>query len=118
MDWGDWQGQRGRDLLADAESGYCHVEDWTWNFRPPGGESLETVWRRVAPWIGRVRGCVVAVTHIGVMRVILARATAVGSPELVVPSVKRNRLYIVDVEQDSSLSSKGAPVRLIEKEHG
>lgn len=117
MDWGDWQGKRGRDLLANAESGYCHVEDWTWDFCPPEGESLEMVWRRVAPWIERVCGSVVAVTHIGIMRVILARATAAGSPDLVVPSVKRNRLYIVDVEQSGSLSSNIAPVRLIEQDH-
>ncbi len=115
LDWGEWQGMRGRDLLADANSGYRNLEEWGWGFQPPGGESLEMAWRRIAPWIAAASGNMVAVTHIGIIRVLLARATGWNffgpSP---IP-VKRNRLFILTVRAEGSLSIDEAPVRLNER---
>ena len=75
MDWGLWEGRHGTDLLADPNSGYRHIEDWGWDFQPPGGETPKIVWERIKPWIASLEGSVVVVSHIGIMRVVLARAT-------------------------------------------
>jgi probable phosphoglycerate mutase len=112
MDWGDWEGRRGVDLLDDPNSGYRHIEEWGWDFQPPGGETPQHVWDRLKPWIASVEGPALVVTHIGVMRVLLARATGwnfEGTPPF---KVKRDRLYLVDVARDGSLSCKTAPLRL------
>ena len=37
MDWGDWEGQHGKDLKADPQSGFKDIEDWSWSFAPRGG---------------------------------------------------------------------------------
>ena len=114
MDWGAWQGLRSADLLADARSGYRHIEDWSWDFQPLGGETPKMVWKRLKPWIAAAQGTNVAVCHIGVMRVLLARATGwdfSGPPPF---QVKRDRLYILDGNDHGTLVFDGEPVRLIQ----
>lgn len=113
MDWGEWQGLRGVDLLADANSGYRHIEDWSWGFQPPGGETPRIVWQRIAPWIAAARGSLVAVGHIGIMRVLLARATGWDFAGPAPFQVKRDRLYIIKVKDDGALAFDDEPVRLI-----
>lgn len=112
MDWGRWEGQCGLDLLADCNSGYRHIEEWGWDYRPPGGETPRRVSERLQPWLDGLSGLVVAVTHIGVMRVLLARATGwnfEGTPPF---RVKRDRLYWIDILDDGTLAYDGMPVRL------
>jgi len=114
MDWGAWEGRSGVDLLADTASGYRHVEEWGWDFEPPGGETPARVWQRLAPWVGKVRGEAVVVSHIGVMRVLLARATGwnfQGPPPF---RIKRDRLYSIHIHADGGLYHEGDPVRLIQ----
>jgi len=116
MDWGAFEGQRGVDLIEDSSSGHRHIEDWGWDFRPPGGETPHEVWLRVEPWLRALRGDAVAVAHMGVMRAILARATGwdfAGPPPF---KVKRDRLYVVDIAADGALSHDNIPVRLIPAE--
>jgi len=112
MDWGLWEGQRGVDLLADTNSGYRHIEEWGWDYRPPGGETPGRVRERLRPWLDRLSGSVAAVTHIGVMRVLLARATGWNFEGWPPFKVKRDRLYRIDVHDDGSLAHDGLPVRL------
>ncbi len=114
MDWGEWQGRRGADLLADAGSGYRHIEEWGWDFQPPGGETPAMVWQRLRPWIASVQEAIVAVCHIGVMRVLLARATGWDFSGPAPFEVKRDRLYIIDRNDDGTLAFDDAPVRLIQ----
>jgi probable phosphoglycerate mutase len=112
MDWGRWEGQRGIDLLENGSSGYRHIEEWGWDYQPPGGETPRHVWERVAPWLGSVEGSTLVVSHIGIMRVLLARATGwdfEGPPPF---KVKRDRLYRIDVHDDGSLKHDNEPVRL------
>jgi broad specificity phosphatase PhoE len=116
MAWGDWEGARGADLLADPNSGYRHTEAWGWDFRPPGGETPEMVWERVEPWLAGLREPAVAVTHVGVMRVILARATGWNFDGPAPFKVKRDRLYTVDIGKDGRLEFEGEPVRLVAAE--
>lgn len=53
MNWGDWEGLRGQDLILDPNSGYRHIEDWGWDYRPPNGESRPRSGRGLYPgWTG------------------------------------------------------------------
>lgn len=97
MDYGDWEGQRSIDLGADPDSGFRHLPDWGWDYRPPNGESPAQVWLRLQPWVKSLREDTVAVCHIGVMRVLLAVAhnwPFKGPPPF---SIKRNSLYCLEV---------------------
>ena len=97
MDYGDWEGQRGRDLAADPNSGFRHLPDWGWDYQPPNGESPAQVWSRLAPWVGSLQEDTVAVCHIGVMRTLLAMAydwPFKGTPPF---NIKRNSLYCLEV---------------------
>ncbi|SDE40434.1 histidine phosphatase family protein [Ruegeria marina] len=113
MDWGDWEGLRGRDLLDIPDSGFRHIEDWGWDYRPPGGESPAELWSRLAPWLAGLKGDNLAVCHIGIMRVILARASGWDFAGPAPFRVKRNRLFIVEF---SPLRHVDDPVRLLMRE--
>ena len=114
MDWGGFEGRRGIDLLADGKSGYRHIEEWGWDFQPPGGETPRSVSERVGPWLGSVKGSAVVVSHIGIMRVLLALATGWNFDGPAPFRVKRDRLYRIDVHDDGKLSHDNDPVRLIQ----
>jgi len=117
MDWGGFEGQRGIDLLEDSNSGYRHIEEWGWDFQPPGGETPRSVWKRVEPWLGSVIGSAVVISHIGIMRVLLARATGWNFNGSAPFRVKRDRLYQIDVHDDGRLSHDNNPVRLIQADN-
>ena len=98
MDYGDWEGQRSVDLGADPHSGFRHLPEWGWDYRPPNGESPAQVWSRLAPWVEGLSEDTVAVCHIGVMRTLLAVAhdwPFKGPPPF---SIKRNSLYCLEVK--------------------
>lgn len=114
MNWGAWEGKRGVDLIAQPDSGYCHIEDWGWEFRPPSGETPAEIWERLSPWISGLQGDNLAVCHIGIMRVILAKAwnwEFSGTPPF---KIKRNRLFVVELD---SMTPWAEPVRLIPREN-
>lgn len=110
MNWGDWEGRHGTDLLAEPGSGFRHIEDWGWQYRAPGGESPAELWDRLAPWLDHLRGDAVAVCHIGIMRVVLARAHGWDFSGPAPFRIKRNRLYVVELD---SMTPDPEPLRLI-----
>ena len=78
MDWGDWEGSTLAELRAAHGDAYARNEALGLDFRPPRGESPREVIDRLKPWLLRVAATevsVVAVTHLGVLRAILAAAT-------------------------------------------
>ncbi|MFK7751135.1 MAG: histidine phosphatase family protein [Sedimentitalea sp.] len=111
MNWGDWEGLRGKDLEADPASGFAAIEHWGWSYRPPGGESPQDVAHRLDPWLNRLQENAVAVCHIGVMRVLLARAHGWNFAGPAPFAIKRNRLYCLTWD-GSELTPEGDPVRL------
>lgn len=115
MDWGAWEGARGVDLIADGSSGYRHIEDWGWSFRPPQGETPADVRTRLAPWVAELSGDTVAVCHIGIMRVLLAQATGWAFRGPAPFRIKRDRLYVITIDGDN-WSLSGEPVRLTERD--
>ncbi|SFT34099.1 histidine phosphatase family protein [Sedimentitalea nanhaiensis] len=98
MSWGDWEGLRGVDLLAQPDSGFRHIEDWGWGYRAPGGESPAQLDARLRPWLAGLRQDAVAVCHIGVMRVLLARAHGWDFRGPAPFRIKRNRLFVLYLE--------------------
>ncbi|MEO9518475.1 MAG: histidine phosphatase family protein [Paracoccaceae bacterium] len=98
MDWGQWEGQHGADLKKVPDSGYTDIELWGWGFCPPGGETLVALRDRVLAWAATCQGDTVMVSHIGVMRVLLAVATEWDFEGPAPFRIKRNRLYVLEYE--------------------
>jgi len=114
MDWGKWEGQKGVELLANPENGYRHIENWGWDYRPPGGESPADLRTRLASWVASITTDTVAVCHIGIMRVLMAQACGWDFDGPSPFQIKRNRLYVLSVSPEG-LSVDGEPVRLEER---
>ena len=66
------------------------------------------------PWLASIAGRRSSVTHVGVMRVMLARATGWNFDGPAPFRVKRDRLYRIDVRTDGTLAFDSEPVRLVE----
>lgn len=116
LSWGDWEGKRGKDLLADPASGYVDVEHWGWHKRPPGGESPWDVWERVRPALAEIAANpapALLIAHRALMRVILARAWGwnYDSPEPF--RIRRARLYPLTLRPDGAPTAPEPPDRLI-----
>ena len=78
MSWGRWEGRRLAELRAELGARLAENEALGLDFRPDGGESPRDVQARLAPWLADVAARdrpLVAVTHKGVIRAILALAT-------------------------------------------
>ena len=77
MSWGQWEGELLEDLRRRHGRAMVDNEARGRHFRPPGGESPFEVQARVRNWLADVarRGAdVVAVTHKGVIRALVADA--------------------------------------------
>ncbi|KAE9632765.1 histidine phosphatase family protein [Parasedimentitalea maritima] len=114
MFWGDWEGSHGLDLKADPNSGFRDIEQWGWDYRPPNGETPGEVWARISPWVASLQRDTVAVCHIGIMRMILARAYGWNFDGPAPFRIKRNRLFIVEIDGDT-LTPLADPVRLTKR---
>ena len=115
MNWGDWEGQHGATLRADPNSGFRDIEDWGWEYRPPAGETPAEVWARLEPWLATLTTDTVAVCHIGVMRMILARAYGWNFDGPAPFAIKRNRLFVVEIA-GRNLTPWPEPIRLLKKD--
>ena len=77
MDWGRWEGRSLAELRAEQGAAMQANEDRGFDFRPEQGESPREVLARVMPWLAELAGAAesaVAVTHRGVIRVLMAHA--------------------------------------------
>ena len=78
MSFGEWEGQRLRDLRARLGPAMDEIEGRGVDFRAPGGETPREVQARLAPLlveIARAGKDRLAVTHKGVIRALYALAT-------------------------------------------
>ncbi len=78
MSWGRWEGSTWQALRTRHGKGFVQMEARGLDFRPPGGESPRLVQQRALGWLRRLvesesGAGVVAVTHKGVIRAVLAR---------------------------------------------
>lgn len=115
MNWGDWEGLHGVDLAQDPASGFRHIEEWGWDYRPPRGETPREVSDRLDPWLAELSRDTVAVCHIGIMRVLLARASGWAFNGPAPFRIKRNRLFVLKLD-DQGLHMMPEPIRLIPRE--
>jgi probable phosphoglycerate mutase len=107
MDWGAWEGRTFDELRAELGPAYAVAEALGIDYRPPGGESPRDVQHRVERWFGRVAsgpGPVVAVTHQGVLRALVAKLTGWDmvskSPVKLLP----DRVHLFDAERGRLLT--------------
>ena len=75
MSWGKWEGRRLDELRNELGAAMRENEARGLDFRPEGGESPREVLARVSQWLRSVAEPTLAVTHRGVIRVVLAAAT-------------------------------------------
>ena len=117
LSWGDWEGRRGADLIADPNSGYRHVEDWGWDLAPPNGESPQDAWDRIGPALARIAAegrPALLVVHRGVMRVIMAKAWGWNFDSLEPFKIKRERIYPIHLDAAGLPIGHGEAVRMEE----
>jgi 2,3-bisphosphoglycerate-dependent phosphoglycerate mutase len=77
MHWGVWEGRRLAELRAELGEAMRENEARGFDFTPDGGESPRRVLERVRGWLSEIAAQglpTVAVTHRGVIRVIMAQA--------------------------------------------
>ena len=118
LSWGDWEGKRGADLIADPTSGYKHVEDWGWDMAPPNGESPGDAWARIGPALAQIAADdtpALLVVHRGVMRVIMAKAYNWNFNSVEPFKIKRERIYPIHLNPDGEPIGYGEAVRLEER---
>jgi len=75
MHWGAWEGRRLEDLRRELGAAMRENEARGLDFRPEQGESPREVLKRVTQWIEELTMPTLAITHRGVIRVVLAEAT-------------------------------------------
>ena len=75
MHWGEWEGERLDELRERLGDAMARNEARGLDFMPPGGESPRMVLERVRQWLLEVTTPTLAITHRGVIRVVLAAAT-------------------------------------------
>jgi len=118
LEWGQWEGKRGADLLADPNSGFRPVEDWGWECRPPGGESPQDAWDRVRPALAEIAADgrpTVLVIHRGLIRVILAKAWGWNFDRPEPFRIKKAKLCPVVLEPDGQPRDPAPIVPLVER---
>lgn len=118
LSWGDWEGKRGVDLIADPNSGYKHVEDWGWDMAPPNGESPSDAWARIGPALEQIAADdkpTLLVVHRGVMRVIMAKAYNWNFDSVEPFKIKRERIYPIHLNTGGEPIGYGEAVRLEER---
>lgn len=74
--FGEWEGQQMTELRANLGARANELGIPYEQMRPPGGESLEDVWRRVDGVVERIRSFrdnLIVVSHGGVMGILIAR---------------------------------------------
>lgn len=114
ISWGDWEGQRAEDLLADPSSGFTPTHEWDADTKAPNGESGREAWARTRPALAGMAahgGLTLLVTHKALMRRIMMNA----DPEIW-PEIKRGRIYPIDLGPTGLPRTMHPPVRLIPRD--
>jgi len=107
MDWGDWEGFRLDELRARCGAEFVRLEAQGLDFRPPGGESPRDVLHRVRGWLKSAaldEKQVIAVSHNGVLRAVLAAATGWDMTDKPPVRLKPDTLHRFAVARDGAIS--------------
>ncbi|MCH8239541.1 MAG: histidine phosphatase family protein [Proteobacteria bacterium] len=118
MNWGRWEGEVLLELRQRYGRAMAVNEARGLDFRPEGGESPRQLLERVQPWlneIGAAGNDVFAVTHKGVLRAIMAKATGwdmTGKPPV---RIEWGTLHIFEVDGAGNLRMKDAVQTMAER---
>lgn len=103
MHWGAWEGETFASLREHHRDAFAAAEARGLDFRPPGGESLREVQCRLLAWLVRVAGDagpVVAVTHKGVLNVLVAHLTGWNGIGRAPVKLKPDCAHLADVDAE------------------
>lgn len=106
MAYGEWEGHTLGELRASAPAQMQAAETRGIDMAPPGGESPRQVMDRLRPWIAEVSAHgedVVAVTHKGVIRVVLAMAMGWDMKSRQPVKLEWNCLHVFAADDDGTL---------------
>lgn len=107
MAYGKWEGQTLADLRAREPEGMRDAETRGLDMTPPEGESPRQVMDRLRPWVASVAAQgenVFAVSHKGVIRVVLAMATGWDMKSRQPVKLDWKRLHVFAASADGSLA--------------
>ena len=105
-DWGQWEGRTLEQLRAEQAQTMRENEDRGFDFRPSGGESPREVLARLQPWLLELAQAgepALAVTHRGVIRVLMAQALGWNMLGKAPIKLQRNSLHVFQVEPDGAV---------------
>jgi len=111
MDWACWEGETLLELRQRYGPAMAANEEQGLDFRPEGGESPRELLARMQPWLNEVAAAskpVFAVTHKGVIRAMMAKATGwdmTGKPPV---KTKWGTLHMFEVDRGASLRMMNA----------
>lgn len=109
MDWARWEGESLLELRQRYGAEMAANEARGLDFRPEGGESPRELLRRVQPWLNEVGAAsnpVFAVTHKGVIRAVMAKATGwdmTGKPPV---RIEWGALFVFEIDRSGNLRMK------------
>ncbi|MEM8741145.1 MAG: histidine phosphatase family protein [Pseudomonadota bacterium] len=112
MDFGAWEGRTAQELESDPQAQYRPLEDWGWDFAPPGGESAAALAERLCACLAELDGPTLVVTHRGVIRCALALASGWGYRGPQPFRIKRASLHPVSLGNDGMPMAYDPPERL------
>lgn len=105
-DWGEWEGNTLGQLRAEQAEAMRENEDRGLDFRPSGGESPRDVLGRLQPWLrelAKLPEPALAVTHRGVIRVLMAQSLGWDMLGKAPVKLQRNALHVLQVEPDGTV---------------
>jgi broad specificity phosphatase PhoE len=100
--WGQWEGHTLAQLRAQQGQAMQDNEGLGLDFRPCGGESPREVLLRVRPWLAELAqggSAALAVTHRGVIRVVLADALGWDMRGKAPVKLDWNALHVFSIDQ-------------------
>ena len=107
MGWGEWEGRTLADLRARHGDEMLANEAQGVHFRPPGGESPAEVQARLQSWFAEIAGRgrpVVAVSHKGLIRAVLALAYEWDMLGRAPVRLTWNAAHLFDVSADGQIT--------------
>lgn len=120
-DWGQWEGRRLEDLRSEQGLAMAANEGRGFDFCPDGGESPRQVLVRVRPWLREIALAgerSLAVTHRGVIRVILADAFDWDMRGKAPVRLDWNALHLFNVDPDGRARPERLNIALDDRTEG
>jgi probable phosphoglycerate mutase len=116
MAYGRWEGQTLADLRVREPEAMLDAETRGLDMAPPDGESPRQVMDRLRPWIAAVATSgedTVAISHKGVIRVVLAMATGWDMKSRQPVKLDWNCLHVFAAANDGTLGVDGLNVKAV-----